>query len=318
MTGFGSLLAGTLERMLAWRDAVGYATDTYRYSLSPFIGYCSERWPDAEALSMEMVDGWLALKGYTTNSQIVFIGRLREYAKFANFEGRPDFVPGEEYSLSKEAYQPYLFTDGELSAAFRALDSYVGKTTGKRLLPELVVPVWGRLLYCCGLRPQEPPALLRADVDTATGDLYIRQTKRSRDRHVIMSDEMASLCARYDSLADPGRTWFFEKPDGGPYRSMWFYMIWRRALAGSGVAWRGNPRPYDLRHAFASRNLARWIDDGNDAMSLLPALSAYLGHAELSSTLYYVHLLPDRLRASAGVDWELLSEACSPEGGASS
>ena len=60
------------------------------------------------------------------------------------------------------------------------------------------------------------------------------------------------------------------------------------------------------RHAFATRNLARWVDAGNDATSLLPALSAYLGHSDLNSTLHYVHLLPERLRASAGVDWELL------------
>ena len=70
-----------------------------------------------------------------------------------------------------------------------------------------------------------------------------------------------------------------------------------------------------LRHAFATRNLARWIDVGNDAMSLLPALSAYLGHSDLNSTLYYVHLLPERLRASAGVDWELLSAASLLAGG---
>ena len=315
MTAFGDLLAGTLERMLAWREAVGYTATAHRYALRPFLEYCSERWPDADALESEMLDEWLSLKGYSANRQNSFIACVRGYAKFANFEGRADFVPGEEYSLAKEAYQPYLFTDGELAALFDALDSYSGKASGKRYLPELVVPVWSRLLYCCGLRPQEPGALLRADVDVLTGDLYIRQTKQSKDRHIIMSGDMAALCARYDELSARDRTWFFERCDGKPYSAMWFYKIWRRSLAASGVAWRGLPRPYDLRHAFASRNLVRWMDDGNDAMSLVPALSAYLGHAELSSTLYYVHLLPERLRASAGVDWELLSAACRPKGG---
>ena len=51
------------------------------------------------------------------------------------------------------------------------------------------------------------------------------------------------------------------------------------------------------------------MDEGRDAMQLLPALSAYVGHSELSSTLYYVHLIPDRLRRSPGVDWEALSGA---------
>ena len=315
MSAFGDMLEATLDRMLDWRAATGRATATYRYTLGPFFSYCAERWPDAGALGRDMVDGWLLEKGYSLNSQAAFVSCVREYARFANFEGRADFVPGEEYSLARERFQPYLFTDAELSGLFAALDSYAGKTCGKRHLPELVVPVWSRLLYCCGMRPQEPPALLRADVDAEAGDVYIRQSKRSRDRHIVMSGDMAGLCARYDALCDPGRTWFFERWDGAPYSAGWFRGVWKRALAASGVAWRGEPRPYDLRHAFASRNLARWIDDGNDVMSLVTVLSAYLGHSELSSTLYYVHLLPERLRASAGVDWELLSAACRPEGG---
>ena len=42
-------------------------------------------------------------------------------------------------------------------------------------------------------------------------------------------------------------------------------------------------------------------------MELLPYLSAYMGHSELTSTLYYVHLLPENLRRSKGVDWDRLS-----------
>ena len=62
-----------------------------------------------------------------------------------------------------------------------------------------------------------------------------------------------------------------------------------------------------MRHAFASRNIIRWIDSGRDVMELLPYLSAYMGHSELTSTLYYVHLLPEKLRKSRGIDWEQLS-----------
>lgn len=32
-----------------------------------------------------------------------------------------------------------------------------------------------------------------------------------------------------------------------------------------------------------------------------------MGHSELTSTLYYVHLLPEKLRRSKGVDWDFLS-----------
>ena len=54
---------------------------------------------------------------------------------------------------------------------------------------QVVLPVYTRLLYCCGLRlrPQEPPAIRTRDVDLETGDVYIRQSKKHKDRHIIMS-----------------------------------------------------------------------------------------------------------------------------------
>lgn len=62
-----------------------------------------------------------------------------------------------------------------------------------------------------------------------------------------------------------------------------------------------------MRFAFASRNIIRWINEGKDVMELLPYLSDYMGHSELTSTLYYVHLLPDNLRRAVHVDWDYLS-----------
>ena len=121
-----------------------------------------------------------------------------------------------------------------------------------------------------------------------------------------MSEDMRILCRRYDSVAGK-RQWFFQKWDGTPYETSWYNQIWRNLIAKSGIPWRGTPRPYDLRHAFASRNIIRWINNGRDVMELLPYLSAYMGHSELTSTLYYVHLLPENLRRSKGVDWDRLS-----------
>ena len=37
--------------------------------------------------------------------------------------------------------------------------------------------------------------------------------------------------------------------------------------------------------------------------AMIPRLRSYMGHEHIESTLYYVHLLPQRLSSSAGVDW---------------
>lgn len=300
-------LNDAFEKMMKYRQSIGYATATYRSSVPPFINFCVKNHPLSARITQEMVDEWLAYYPYTVNSKAAFISLLREYTKYLNFLGYDDYIPDDNYVVKRIAFNPYLFTDDELFGLFKTIDSYIGKTCGKRYQPEVVLPVYSRLLYCCGLHPQEPPAIRTEDVDLVTGDVYIRQSKRHKDRHIIMSDDMRALCQKYDYVAGK-RQWFFQKWDGTPYETSWYNQVWRNLISKSGISWKGTPRPYDLRHAFASRNIIRWINSGKDVMELLPYLSAYMGHSELTSTLYYIHLLPESLRKSKAVDWDLLSQ----------
>lgn len=298
---FAEELKLDFNKMLEFRSAVGYATATYRVTIIPFIEYCGENWPGSNAISQAMVDEWLRTCGYSNNTQATFIACLRQYTKFIAFLGKDVFIPDEDYSLKRIPYEPYVFTDEELTALFHAIDSYEPLTSNKKCRPEIVLPPLFRMMYCCGMRPAEPLRLLCQDVNLSTGDIYIRASKRHKDRHIIMSKDMLELCNKYDAIAG-SRDWFFEYR-GSRYRTSWMTMQFHHCWKASGLVAHGNPRPYDLRHAFATRNLMRWIDKGNDVMGLLPFLSSYMGHSELESTLYYVHLLPDRIRKSSGIDW---------------
>ena len=40
---------------------------------------------------------------------------------------------------------------------------------------------------------------------------------------------------------------------------------------------------------------------------MLPYLRAYMGHEKFEDTAYYIHILPDRLLKSPGVDWESIA-----------
>ena len=67
-------------------------------------------------------------------------------------------------------------------------------------------------------------------------------------------------------------------------------------------------RVYDLRHRFASAVLNRWLDGGQDLLAMLPYLSAYMGHDHFSETAYYIHILPENLVKSAGIEWASFDE----------
>jgi integrase len=64
---------------------------------------------------------------------------------------------------------------------------------------------------------------------------------------------------------------------------------------------------YDLRHRFATAVLQQWLDEKKELTSRLPYLRAYMGHKELASTEYYIHLLPGRLAKSPGVEWDKMN-----------
>ncbi|MCC8103845.1 MAG: tyrosine-type recombinase/integrase [Clostridiales bacterium] len=162
---FESRLNDGFEQMMAYRASIGYATATYRSSVPPFINFCVLNYPGAKSITQDMVNQWLSHYPYSDNGRAVFLSLLREYTKFLCFLGHDDYIPDDDYTVIRTAYNPFLFTDSELFSLFDALDRYRGDTSGKRLLPEMVLPVYSRMLYCCGMRPQEPPALLKKDID---------------------------------------------------------------------------------------------------------------------------------------------------------
>lgn len=303
---FYERLASCHEMMKASRNAMGYTVGNDQHYITAFIRFCEHTFPDSGSITRDMVDAWICSYGFQNRkTQANAVSLLRTYCRFVNSVGIPVYIPDDDYTVRTPKYHPYLFTDRELVSLFNAFDSVQPHPYGPGR--EYIFPVLFRMMYCCGMRPTEPLRLKTGDVDLHTGGIYIRQSKQNRDRHIIMSDDMLRLCRRYDSAVG-GREWFFQKWDGGAFTNEWSRNQMDRCWKTTGMPKRQNLRPYDLRHNFATRNIMKWIDNGEDVMSLLPYLSTYMGHAKFTHTLYYVHLLPDRLRNSANIDWDMLKK----------
>ena len=293
--------------MVGLKVSLGYNKETYRPSqVLPFLNYCACKFPDAHEITQEMLDSWLLVREFATdNTRKHVIINIRHFTRYLNAIGQKAFVPTEEYNIKVQRYQPHIFTDGELRKLFDSLDSV---KPCARSHADWILPVLFRLELCCGMRPNEPLNLRVEDVDLRTGDIFIRKSKRGKDRHIVISEDMRILCANYDRFAR-NREWFFQHWNGGKFSTTWARNRFRGAWIRSGLSKsKSFPRPYDLRHSFATRALMRWVDEKRDVMALIPFLSAYMGHVSLEETLYYVHLLPERLKASPGIDWDMLNE----------
>lgn len=304
---FNSTFATDIEAYVKLRCSLGNEEDTYARRLHSFDIFCYENYQLEENLTQELAEGWCTLKPNEKTSTLQLRSRiLRDFAKYLVSLGKTAYVIPERFAGKRSPFIPYLYTDAELKAFFEAADTL----PPHKLSPfrEYVIPVIFRMLYCCGLRPQEARHLTVAQVDLKEGTIYISDSKRNKDRIVAMSDDLTALCIRYDEVIREKihlRGFFFENPSGGEYSAAWiqqqFFKCWRHA--GISFEKSRRPRVYDWRHNFATHKIIQWMNDGRNVMNLLPYLSTYMGHESIEYTAYYIHLVPAHLKSSGLTNW---------------
>lgn len=156
------------------------------------------------------------------------------------------------------------------------------------------------LMACCGLRTREVRRLAVGHVDHKARSIDVVDSKAGRSRRLPVGDEVAAELLECDQRSrerfGDDRPAFFVTSTGNPVSPGMPGVVFRRVWTRAGLEWPQagkRPRPYDFRHRFAFANIERWTRDGVDVMAMLPYLAAYMGHAGIDSTLYYVHASPD-------------------------
>ena len=131
-----------------------------------------------------------------------------------------------------------------------------------------------------------------ADLRTKEGFLKC-VGKGNKERIVPIGDTAAEWVQKYIAQARPAlmgkksSPWVFVNARGGGRLSrLGFWKILKGYGRRAGV--RGRLSPHVLRHSFATHLLERGAD--------LRAIQAMLGHADLSTTQIYTHVLEARLR----------------------
>ncbi len=307
MTEFSSAFGERISNFLDYRTAHGYKPETYLRYFIKFDCWCIEKHPAQTELSRELVLDWLndvAISSYDTAKRVA---SMRQFARYLCAVGEEAYILPEKYAPLKSRAAAYLFTDMELTALFRAIDQL--PSTKKEPFLNEIAPVLYRLVYTCGLRPNEGRELLAENINLETGEILITRTKRNKERIVVMSDDMLAFARKYEQrrrIFCCGSPYFFPSSNGGALTTETVYSAFNRAWSHAELAGKypGKVRVYDLRHRFASACLNRWLDNGENLMAMLPFLREYMGHSSLSETAYYIHILPENIIKSSAVDWD--------------
>lgn len=202
-------------------------------------------------------------------------------------------------------FKPHIFSREELRQLIAATEGLA-----KRCDP-LRAPTFRTLLtllYGAGLRISEALNLTVADVDLAEDLLTVRKSKFYKSRLVPIPPELTAVLHTYSRKRKryhrpvTGASIFFatcKKPslDTNYARSIYGKL---RRMAGLDQPGPGGSRPrlHDLRHTSAMHRLITWYREGKDVHALLPYLSTYLGHLDISGTQHYLTMIPELLEAA--------------------
>lgn len=315
MHDFQSVFSSQMDRLLEDWIAAGHRFWPLKRSLLSFDKYCIENDVHLELLSKELICDWMQAEadrsiGSELSERANAIRKLAWYYIAAGKEAYVLPVGFMTRYTPKRTQTIHLFSDDELAAFFATTDTVPLRYEVDPWVAE-VAPVMFRMLYTCGLRPNEVREIKCADVNLQTGEVLIRHNKELKQRIVVMSSDMIAMCRKYlarKAIFAPNEEYLFPRQKDGFYTGKLFSALFQRCwkMANSGVDKEElrNVRPYDLRHRFASVVLQNWIDEGKNLYSMLPFLSAYMGHSKISHTAYYIHILPENLMKSKGISWE--------------
>ena len=142
------------------------------------------------------------------------------------------------------------------------------------------------LMYATGLRVDEAVHLQVTDIDSTRGVLHVRKGKGGRDRDLPLGEKLLGVLRDYWRVFKP------EPPSPFP-RHVPGLPITRDSVstalrrAGRAAQIKKRVFPHMLRHSYATHLLELGTD--------VRTIQVLLGHADINSTLRYLHVARERL-----------------------
>lgn len=188
---------------------------------------------------------------------------LRYYYRLLGMNKKAIALP----SLKRDTKLPIILNRSELKELFSA----------PKLLKQRIVLA---LIYSAGLRGQEVINLKISDVDLERMTIHIRQSKYKKDRIVPLSPTMAIGLKKYLNAENP-HSWLFNgKQPGSQYSIRGLSWVMRENLKKTSISKSVNL--HTLRHSYATHLLEQGVN--------IVSLKELLGHAEITTTMIYLHV----------------------------
>jgi integrase/recombinase XerD len=294
------LIEGFLDAIASERGAAKNTILAYRRDLTAYLDFLKSRGATVLTASNAdirafQVDGSVA--GLAAASIARRLSAVKQFHKHLYVEARRDDDPTLAIDGPRRARPlPKVLSVAEvdrlIAVAREGLDAPERPPAERLAAARMACLI--ELIYASGLRVSELLAL-PGSVARAKEPLIQVRGKGDKDRLAPISEPARAAMRRYRALLDelaPGLAtspWLFpaEGASGHLSRQV-FARDLKRIAAAAGIA-AARISPHVLRHAFASHLLQNGAD--------LRVVQDLLGHADISTTQIYTHVLDERAKA---------------------
>ncbi|AKR57188.1 Tyrosine recombinase XerD [Devosia sp. H5989] len=284
----GHLIDAFLEMMSAERGAAANTIAAYRRDLTDYAAALASKGVSLSNASREDVVGFVAsleAAGLSASSSARKLSAIRQFHKFLTADAiRPDDPTRIVSSPKARRGLPKVLSVAEID---RLLSLAEAEANREGTPAALRLYVLLELLYATGMRVSELVGLKRAAVMRDATYLTIRG-KGGKERIVPVNDRARDAIKSYLATLEPGLFLFPANGEEG-HLSRQVFARDLKGLAGRAGVGAARVTPHVLRHAFASHLLAGGAD--------LRVVQTLLGHADISTTQIYTHVLDDKLRS---------------------
>ena len=279
-----------LDMLTAERGASVHTIDSYRRDLTHFAEFLGTAVAvavaEAETEDIRRYLAHLQKLGMATSTVARRLSAFRQFYKFLLAERvRGDDPSANVDSPRQQRSLPKVLDEKQVDGLLQAARLYKGPE-GARLVAMI------ELLYATGLRVSELLSLPAGAIREETSYIVVTG-KGNKERIVPLSEAARDAVAAYRNVRERfvrregAAKWLFpSRAKGGHLTRQRFSQLLKELSAKAGIDPR-NVSPHGLRHAFASHLLANGAD--------LRAVQQMLGHADISTTQIYTHVLKERL-----------------------
>lgn len=293
-------ISSFLEMMAAERGAARNTLDAYARDLEDWRAFLGRRSLGLADARREDVDAYVAslrASGLSPASAARRLSAVRQLYKFLEAEGAVENNPALDVMAPRRARRlPRTLSVLEVERLIEAARRQEEGKSGRDLARAVRFHALIEILYATGMRVSELVSLPRSVLVGDPRVLTIKG-KGGRERLVPLNPSARAALDRYLNLgSDPedglspmvATRWLFpSRSTEGHLTRQRFAQDLKDVALAAGI----DPErvsPHVLRHAFASHLLDRGAD--------LRSVQKLLGHADISTTEIYTHVLEERLK----------------------